>query len=261
MRKRLFWVLEGSLLAALILLVLLWILGVADIEAWTVLVTALIAAVGFIFRVRHESDAPLEAPVDTSPGSSADRSDLSSADAARLIREASFALYLRDYWPGSRSDSREAVKELARELDDPFVLAPDLAHEALAAASELSESTPGTERERIRAMRAPVCERLPDLERYRIELQRIPAEVRDNLVRIEYGKARGRDDFRAWTYVLLAKEILSQETLLELLKDRLSRIDPYRGKKAYVETARLAKEELGEDEFPAWWEREIGNKP
>jgi hypothetical protein len=242
--KRGFWWVEGLIAAAAVVLAILWVLDLADLEAWSALLPAVLALLGFLIKF---GDSRQPKAID------------SPAEAARLIREAAFASYVRG-WPGNRADPDSVLEELNENLANPMYLDRRSLGRAISRGVQHATGIDSPS-EKVRVILDPILDVLPRSKDYIAPLEQVPFELRDQLLRSEYHKEAAEDDFLAWWYLLYMKELGHRDTLLELLKQRLSVMDPYRFRKAYVETAKLAEETLGPDAFWPWYEAEIKNKP
>ncbi len=189
----------------------------------------------------------------------------STREGALLIREAVFAMYVRE-WPNNIDNTTWVLEQLVLKLSRPVLLRKDIARKLLSDAHSLAAESDHTGEEfggilvgyrDVRRVLRPILARLPADEVYFAALEYIAPHLRGPLLEKEYN--RTVDDMEAWHCLLLLKQLGERDTLLKLLKQRLLSIPSEQYRKAYEATMWLAQEFL-RDEFPGWWEQEIENQ-
>ncbi len=196
----------------------------------------------------------------------------SPREATLLIREAIFAMDVRT-WPNNVEDTNLVLKAVARGLAQPFLLSRDIAEKSLADARAIAKSIADARSmaksivrwpdigdilvgyKDVRRILQPILKQLPSEEDYLSALQRIAPNLRGSLLEAEYNLPH--DDRVAFICLLLLRDLGERDTLLKLLKQRLLTIPPDPQLEAYCATKWLAEKFL-RDEFPLWWEKEIG---
>jgi hypothetical protein len=226
----------------------------------------LVARIARSCRVRARPRAqPLELPTKTEVVAQslagARGAVTSPRDAADLIREAAFTMDLRE-WPGDQADPDWVLEELARGLARTVIIPRDVGGRMLAvarASTEVVRASGAMKNRRqfdghafVRELLQPILRVLPSEADYLRALETIDPPLRGPLLKSGYENAR--DDFAAWNYLLLMKDLGERETLLKVLLRRFETIPP--SHKAANATLRLAREVL-RDEFDQWFDKKV----